>query len=106
MTDPSFSDLTIAEVAAELQSSERFVTERIKCGDLEAIRYGKRFTRIPRAALDAFKAAHSTVTPAQQRAEVLGEETVQAIAEKAAAAPALSEEQRDTIRAAFRGGAP
>jgi excisionase family DNA binding protein len=103
MTDSPLSDLTIAEVAAELKCVERFVTDLINRGDLEAIRYGRRFTRIPRAALDAFKAAHSTITPAQQRAKLLGEETVQAIAESAAAAPALSESQQDTIRAAFKG---
>ena len=67
-------------------------------------RYGSRFIRITRAALDEFKAAHSTTTPREQRARLLGEETVRAIAESAAAAPPLTEEQQDIIRGAFQGG--
>ena len=95
-------DLTVRETAAELNCTEKNVRNLIERGDLSAIRYGTRFVRVPRAALDEFRAAHST-TPAQQRAELLGEETVQAVAEIAAAAPPLSAEQEDTIRSAFRG---
>jgi excisionase family DNA binding protein len=95
-------DLTVRETAAELNCTEKNVRNLIDRGHLAAIRYGTRFVRIPRAALDEFRAAHSTITPAQHRAELLGEETVQAVAETAAEAPPLSEEQRDTVRAAFR----
>jgi hypothetical protein len=42
-------------------------------------------------------------TPAQKRAELLGEETIAPIREQAEKAPPLSEEVRDAIRAAFRG---
>ena len=74
----------------------------VERGELTAIKYGQRFIRISPAALTEFRAAHTTPSPAQQRAELLGDETVQAIAESASAAPPLSEEQRDTIRSAFR----
>ena len=95
-------DLTVRETAAELNCTEKNVRNLIDRGDLAAIRYGTRFVRIPRAALDAFRTAHSTITPAQQRAALLGEETVRAAAESADAAPPFSEEQRGTVRAAFR----
>lgn len=101
---PSETDLTVREVATELQSSKKFVYNAIERGELPAIRYGTRFLRIERAALDGFKAAHQT-TSDQERAR-LDPDTVAFLSELAAAAPALSEEQRDTIRAAFRSAAP
>ena len=86
-------DLTVRETAAELNCTEKNVRNLIDRGDLAAIRYGTRFVRIPRASLDAFKAAHSTLLDEQTRAH---------LAEKAAAAPDFTEAQEDTIRAAFR----
>ena len=97
---PSPTELTVREAAAELRSTTKFVYNLVERGDLAAIKYGQRFVRIPRAALDAFKDAHTT--PAQQRVKVLGEETVQATRESASAAPDLSVSQEDTVRAAFR----
>jgi hypothetical protein len=43
------------------------------------------------------------LTPAQQRRELLGDEAIEAIQQLAATAPALTSEQRDTIRQAFKG---
>jgi hypothetical protein len=43
-------------------------------------------------------------TPAQKRAELVDDETRACLRELAAAAPPLTEEQRDVIRAAFKGG--
>jgi excisionase family DNA binding protein len=102
MTLPSETDLTVREVADKLGCTTKFVYNLIERGELAAIKYGQRFIRIPPASLDTFRSAHTSPTPAQQRAELLGEGTVQAVAESAAAAPPLSEEQKDTIRAAFR----
>jgi excisionase family DNA binding protein len=101
---PSPSDLTVREVAEELNACTRFVHDRIRDGQLPAIKYGTRFIRIRRVDLDAFRARHTTTTtPAQERANLLGEETVQAVAESAAAAGPFTEQQADTVRAAFRG---
>jgi hypothetical protein len=45
----------------------------------------------------------SASTPAQQRAELLGADTIKFLAELAANAPPLTDAQKDAIRAAFRG---
>lgn len=100
MTLPAETDLTVREVADILGSTTKFIYTLVERGELTAIKYGQRFIRIPRAALDEFRAAHTTL--AQKRAEILGPETVQAVAESAAAAPPLSEDKADAVRAAFR----
>lgn len=49
-------DLDIAEVAAELNTSKKFVRDSIAAGHLKAYRLkGSRLIRITRADLDAFK---------------------------------------------------
>lgn len=51
------SDLDIAAAAAELGVSKNFVRNAIHRGDLRAYRIrGTRMIRIPRAALEEFKA--------------------------------------------------
>lgn len=104
-TDPAPSDLTISEVAAQLNCADKTVRNLIERGELTAIKYGQRFVRVEQSALDDFKARHRTPLAAE-RAEILGPETVAAIAESAAAAPPLTEDQQDTIRSAFRAPAP
>ena len=99
---PSATDLTVREVAAELGSTTKFVYNLIERRELTVIKYGQRFIRITRAALDAFKDAHTT--PAAKRATLLDDETRAHLAELASAATALTEEQKDTIRAAFKDG--
>lgn len=94
---PSPTDLTIRETASELNCSEKTVRNLIKRRDLTAIHYGRRFTRVPRDALDAYKAAH--------RRPALDPQTVEFLRELAAGAPPLTEEQRDVIRSAFRAPA-
>ena len=50
------SDLDIADVAAELNTSKKFVRDSIAAGHLKAYRLkGSRLIRITRADLDAFK---------------------------------------------------
>ena len=49
-SDPDLPDLTIAEAAKKLRCCEKTVRNLIEREDLEAIRYGTRFVRIPRAA--------------------------------------------------------
>jgi excisionase family DNA binding protein len=90
----SISDLSPREVATELGCDVQTIYNMIDRGDLPAIRYGTRFLRITRAALDTFKATHHTKLDA---------DTIAFLSELAAAAPALTEKQKDTIRAAFRG---
>lgn len=101
---PSETDLTVREVANELGTTPRFVYSLVERRELAAIKFGHRFLRIPRAALDAWKADHLTVTPAQRRAALLDDETRAYLRELADRAGDLTEEQRDTIRAAFQGG--
>lgn len=55
-----------------------------------------------RRALKAATIAETHATVIAKRTQLLGEETVQAIAESAAEATPLSEDREDTIRSAFR----
>ena len=96
---PSATDLTVRAVADEIGSTTKFIYNLIERRELAVIKYRQRFIRIPRASLDAWKTAHTT--PART---LLDDETRAHLAELAAAAPSLSEQQKDTIRAAFRDG--
>jgi len=55
MTEENKQDLTVNEVAANLQVHPRTVQRLITEGDLEAYRFGKRAFRVERSALEAFK---------------------------------------------------
>ena len=94
-------DLTVAAVAAELGSTKRHVYRLIERRHLAAIKYGKQFIRVSRAELDAFKATYTI--PAQDT-ELLDADTRAFLRELAAAATALTAEQRATISAVFQGG--
>jgi len=45
--------VTVAAVARELSVTERFVRERIACGDLPAVKVGAKAIRIRRADVEA-----------------------------------------------------
>lgn len=51
--------LTVKEVAAELKLSERFITQEVSKGNLQAYRFGKTF-RIRRSELERYKRERMT----------------------------------------------
>jgi excisionase family DNA binding protein len=93
---------TVTELAAKWRCNPASIYRLVDRGQLAAFRIG-RHIRIPQSAVEAF-AGGSPVTPAEQQAALLGEDTLAWIRELVAAAGPLSEAQRDAIRAAFRTG--
>jgi excisionase family DNA binding protein len=57
MTDDPM--LTVKEVASELKLSERYITQMISEGKLQAVKFGKTY-RIYRSELDRFIAERQT----------------------------------------------
>lgn len=51
--------LTVKEVATELKLSERFITQEISKGNLQAYRFGKTY-RIHRSELERYKQERTT----------------------------------------------
>jgi excisionase family DNA binding protein len=97
--------LTAAEAAGVLRLDAWTVRRMLRDDEIPgAVKLPGRFWRVPRESIKALLAGQSgQKTPAQQRAAVLGADTVEFLHELAAAAPPLSDAQKDTIRAAFRG---
>ncbi len=86
-------------------SAPKRVYAAIRNGELRAIRLSRRMIRIRQSDFENWLSTLETTqssAPAAQRRELLDPETIAFLSELAAAAPALSEEQKDTIRAAFR----
>jgi excisionase family DNA binding protein len=59
--------LTIREVAKELRVSKNTVYAEVKRGKLRVIHAGARITRVMRADLDAYLAAHASRPPQRPR---------------------------------------
>lgn len=90
---------TVAQVAARWGRQKYAVYAAIRSGELPAIQLGPKSIRIRQVDLDTYEAAHRMPTP---RAPKLDPETVAFLSELAEKAPALSERQKDAVRAAFR----
>ena len=98
-TTPTGEWISPRQIAAELDISYPGACLLIRRGDLPGVKVG-RSLRVRRSDFDDYLNRRST-TPAQRR-ELLGEETVKFLADLAANAGPLSEEQRDVIRSAFQ----
>jgi hypothetical protein len=90
------------EIAAALRQSLDRTQAQLRDGLLPGIKLPGGRWRMRREDLLAILAGQ-TPTPAQQRAELLGADTVAFLAELANAGP-LTEAQQDVIRQAFRVG--
>jgi excisionase family DNA binding protein len=94
--------LDTAEVAAVLRLDTYTVRRNLREGVIPgAIKLPGRLWRVPRESIEAILADQKT--PAAQRAELLGDDTITFLRELAEAAPPLTDAQKDIIRAAFRG---
>ncbi len=51
--DPRPEFVSVAEIAAELQVTDRFVRKLIADGELQAVRVGRRLVRVRRGDLEA-----------------------------------------------------
>ena len=93
--------LSVRQVATIIGSSPQSVYNLIADKSLPAIQLGPRRTRIRRSDLDDYLSGRTA--PVARRGKLLDAETIAFLSELADAAPTLTEEQKDTIRAAFRG---
>jgi excisionase family DNA binding protein len=98
-TTPTGEWISPRQIANELDISYPGACLLIRRGDIPGVKVG-RSLRVRRSDFDDYLDRRRT-TPAQRR-ELLGEETVAFLSELAEHAPALTEAQKDTIRAAFR----
>jgi len=107
---PTDTNLTVRQAAAKVPCHAKLIYEKIANGELRAIRLGPRTIRVRQSDLDAYMAARETIpeqTPASRRRELLDPDTIAFLSELAEHASALTEEQKDAVRAAFRdGGTP
>jgi excisionase family DNA binding protein len=106
-TIPDLSELPewlrLHEAAAVLRVDHHLLRRWLRDGTMPGTKIGSRW-RVRREDIQAIMAGRKT--PAQRRAELLGEAVVAEIRRGNDGAPPLSEEQRDVIRGAFRQGAP
>jgi hypothetical protein len=95
--------LDTSEVAAALRKDLYTVQRNLREGLIPGIKLPGGRWRVRRDVIEAILAGQSgQPTPAQQRAERLGDDTITFLRELAEAAPPLSDAQKDAIRAAFR----
>ena len=90
------------QVAAALNQDLYTTQRQLRDGLLPGIKLPSGRRRVRREDVEALLARPAST--AQQRAELLDADTIAWLEELAAEAPPLTSEQRDTIRAAFRGG--
>jgi hypothetical protein len=96
--------LDTSEVAAALRKDLYTIQRNLREGLIPGIKLPGGRWRVRRDVIEAILAGQSgQPTPAQQRAELLGDDTITFLRELAEKAPPLTEAQRDTVRAAFRG---
>jgi hypothetical protein len=105
---PALTDLPLVldttEVAAALRKDVYTVQRNLREGLIPGVKLPGGRWRVRRDVIEAILAGQSgQKTPAQQRRRLLGEDTIKFLHELAEAAPPLSDAQKDTIRAAFRG---
>ena len=94
------------EVAALLRQSLYATQKKLRTGEIPGIKLPGGRWRVRRDVIEAILAGQTgQPSPAAQRAALLGNDTIEALHALAAAAPALTDAQRDQIRAAFSGGA-
>ena len=97
--------LTVSDVVDVYNTSKATIYRLVKNGTLTFFKIGNQLRFWPEDVEAALlNQPLKPPTPAQQRAKLLGPDTIAFLSELAAAAPALTEEQKDQIRAAFRGG--
>ncbi|OBJ86501.1 helix-turn-helix domain-containing protein [Mycobacterium asiaticum] len=98
--------LRVSEVAAATRQGRNTVRRKLRSGEIPGTKLpGGSEWRIRREVVQRILAAGGNdQSPAEQRAELLGDATVQHLRELAARAPELTAEQRDLIRAAFKAG--
>jgi excisionase family DNA binding protein len=105
-TIPDLSELPewlrLHEAAGVLRVDHHLLRRWLRDGTLPGVKIGSRW-RMRREDIQAIMAGQKT--PAQRRAELLGDDAIAEIRKTNDDAPPLSGEQRDVIRAAFRGGA-
>ena len=111
--------MSSADVARALKQSLHRTQFQIRTGLIPAVKMpGGHRWRVRRDVIEAILEGRSTTptparppqasppaqfTPAQRRAELLGNDTIE-LAELAADAGPLTEAQKDAIRSAFQGG--
>jgi excisionase family DNA binding protein len=99
--------MTVNDVVEIYHTSKPTVYRLKKRGILPFFKIGNQLRFWPEDVEAALTGTQPPVAPAAERAKLLSPEDIAFLSELAAAAPTLSEEQRDVIRAAFRdGGAP
>jgi hypothetical protein len=108
MVTSAIADLPLVldthEVAAALRKDVYTIQRNLREGLIPGVKLPGGRWRVRRDVIEAILAGQSSQkTPAAQRAELLGEDTIKFLRELAEAAPPLTEAQKDTIRAAFRG---
>lgn len=92
--------MTVTEIVETYHISHASVYRLHKKRKLPGFKIGNQLRFWPE---DVEAALTREPKPAQERAKLLDADTISFLSELASAAPALTEEQRDTIRAAFRG---
>jgi predicted DNA-binding transcriptional regulator AlpA len=93
--------ITVRQIMDRYHISRALVYRLHKSGELPGFKIRNQLRFWP-DDVEAALTGKPQTTPAQQRAKLLDPDTIAFLSELAAAAPTLSEEQRDTIRAAFR----
>jgi hypothetical protein len=98
------SVLDTHEVAAALHKDVHAVQRDLREGLIPGVKLPGGRWRVRRDVIEAILAAESgQKTPAAQRAELLGQDTITYLRALAENAPPLTDAQKDTIRGVFRG---